>query len=455
MFKIVPKADCEAPVLKHSENVFHEALQGQGKYYHVIAEDGLACDISYCKNNDMLPDNYRKTKKGIDVYPSYLTYDEKDLAQLDLSLLREHAAIVFQELNEYSLVLARLALRHTSAEVYFADAWAGSFLGRHERLHLGEAVPELPAEEILQIIEEPFLTGVMEGNFHKISSAPAFHSVFFWQSLMGARAAETKYVEVPIAKNVGVGGILSYYVHAREIFRQKGWQTFLKEGSTRYEDEMLQRYFTLDARPEAATEENTARLQDVSVLYATYLYTKFNPEIDVNIMADSFRREMDEYAETVLGDHKVLGVLIRGTDYIVSKMSGARKMATVEEMLPTIRKWMEEDQYDLIFLATEDQDVLEQMRAEFGKKLRVIAQVRHRVRDFGQAMLLSDLEKQEQQDNDGLVEDNIVNYFYALYLLSKCQSFMASGQCHGWNVVNSFKQGGFKRCQKFQVGVNR
>ena len=99
MFKIVPKADCEAPVLKHSENVFHEALQGQGKYYHVIAEDGLAYDISYCKNNDMLPDNYRKTKKGIDVYPSYLTYDEKDLAQLDLSLLREHAAIVFQELS--------------------------------------------------------------------------------------------------------------------------------------------------------------------------------------------------------------------------------------------------------------------------------------------------------------------------------------------------------------------
>ena len=455
MFKIVPKADCEAPVLKHSEKVFHEALQRQGKYYHVMAEDGLEYDISYLKNNDMLPDNYRKTKAGIDVYPSYLTYDETDSAQLDLSLLQEHAAIVFQELNEYSLVLARLALQHTSAEVYFIDARAGSFLGRHEHLHLGEAVPELPVEKILQIVDEPFLTGVMEGNFHKLSSAPAFHSVFFWQSLTGAKVAETKYVEVPIAKNVGVGGILSYYVHAREIFRQKGWQTFLKEGSTRYEEKMLQKYFTLDARPREATEENTARLQDVSVLYATYLYTKFHPTIDVNILVDSFRREMDEYAEAVLGGRKVLGVLIRGTDYIVSKMSGARKMATVEEMLPTIQEWMEEDRYDLIFLATEDQDVLDQMKAEFGKKLRVIAQVRHSVRDFGKAMLLSDLEKEEQKENAGLVEDNIVNYFYALYLLSKCQSFMASGQCHGWNVVNSFRQGGFKRCLKFQVGVRK
>jgi hypothetical protein len=85
--------------------------------------------------------------------------------------------------------------------------------------------------------------------------------------------------------------------------------------------------------------------------------------------------------------------------------------------------------------------------------IRVVSQVRHSVRDFGNAKLLSDLEKKEQQDNSGLVEDNTVNYFYALYLLSKCQSFMASGQCHGWNVVNSFKQGQFKRSYKFQVGV--
>ena len=455
MFKIIPTADCDAPLLKHSENVFHEALQKQGKYYHVITDGGRDYDISYIKNNDMLPDNYRNTKKGIDVYPSYLVYDEKDLEQLDLSLLQEHSSVVFYELNEYTIVLARLALQHTSAEVYFLDTMAGLFLDKHERLHIGEALPDLPAEETLQIMDEPFLLGVMEGNFHKLSSAPAFHSVFFWQSLTKLRDIDIKYVEMSIAKNVGVGGILSYYAHAKEIFQQRGWQIFLKEGSTRYEDRMLQRYFRLDAKPREANEENTVRLQDVSVLYATYLYSKFNSEIDVNILTDSFRSEMDEYAEAVLGNRNVLGVLIRGTDYIVSQMSGARKMATVDDMLPTIRQWMEEDRYDLIFLATEDQDVLDRMRTEFGTKLRVISQVRHSVRDFGNAMLLSELEKREQQDNDALVEDNTVNYFYALYLLSKCQSFMASGQCHGWNVVNSFKQGEFKRCLKFQVGVSK
>ena len=85
--------------------------------------------------------------------------------------------------------------------------------------------------------------------------------------------------------------------------------------------------------------------------------------------------------------------------------------------------------------------------------IRVVSQVRHSVRDFENMKLLSELEKKEQADNAGLVEDNTVNYFYALYLLSRCESFMASGQCHGWNVVNSFNHGKFKRRYKFQVGV--
>ena len=162
---------------------------------------------------------------------------------------------------------------------------------------------------------------------------------------------------------------------------------------------------------------------------------------------------MDEYAEAVLGGHKVLGVLIRGTDYIVAKMSGTRQQATVDDMLPMIREWLDTDGYDWIFLATEDQDILERMKKEFGKKIRVVSQVRHKVRDFENMRLLSEIEKKEQADNAGLVEDNTVNYFYALYLLSKCESFMASGQCHGWNVVNSFNHGKFKRRYKFQVGV--
>ena len=452
MFNVLEKQNRDATTLNHGENIFHDALSGKENYYHVATEDGKFYDIAYTKNNDLVPEHYRNIKKGLDIYPSYLNYNENLVETLDLSLLKDNSQIFFHTLNEYSAVMARLALKYTKAEVYFLNPLAKIFIGENSRLHIVEKFPAAD-DETLQVIDETFLTGYLEGNFHKISSAPAFHSIFFRQSLTNLKLADVKYLELSIAKNVGVGGILSYYAQAEEIVRQAGWKIYLKENCTRYPQEMLQKYFKLASKPQDSTPDNTIYLPDVLVLGTTYHASKFKIEIDENILTENFRAEMDEYAQAVLGNHKVLGVLIRGTDYIVSKMGGVRQQATVDDMLPLIREWIDADGYDLIFLATEDQDILDRMRKEFGSMIRVVSQVRHSVKDFENMKLLSELEKKEQSDNAGLVEDNTVNYFYALYLLSKCQSFTASGQCHGWNVVNSFNHGKFKRRHKFQVGV--
>ncbi len=452
MFTILEKQNLPATTLKHSENIFHEALDGKENYYHVVTEDGTEYDIAYTKNNDIAPENYRKIKGNIDVYPSYLTYDENATGTLDLSLLEAHHAIFFYTLNEYSVVIARLALKHTANEVYFLNPLAKIFIAENSRLHILEKFP-VADNETLQIIDGPFLLGFNNGNFHEINSVPAFHSIFFEQSLTNLNLSDIKYVELSIAKNVSIGGILSYYARAKDIVNQEGWEIYLKENCTRYPQEMLQKYFKLDPEPQDSTPANTIYLPDVLTLNLTYHASKFKVEIDENILTDDFRVEMDEYAQAVLGGHRVLGVLIRGTDYIVSKMHGVRQQATVEDMLPMIRAWIDADGYDLIFLATEDQDILNRMKKEFGSMIRVVSQIRRSVRDFENMRLLSELEKKEQADNAGIVEDNAVNYFYALYILAKCESFMASGQCHGWDVVNSFNHGKFKRRYKFQVGV--
>lgn len=452
MFEIQTRKNIAATTLKDGENIFHEALTKGENYYHVKTENGQDYDIAYIKNNNFVPENYRNVKKGIEIYPQYLKYDENATETLDFSLLKSVRYIFCYTLNEYSVVIARLALKYTDAEIYFTNSLAKIFFDKNERLHIVEKFPAFNENEVLQLVEE-FFTGYFEGNFHKVHSIPAFHSIFFRQSLTDLNLENIKFVEVSIAKNVGVGGILSYYSQVKKFFEQYNWTTYLNGKSTRYEPEMLQKYFKLDSKPQDSTPDNTIYLQDVVQIISTYRYLNFSAEIDKNILTDKFKSEMQEYADTILKNHNVLGVLIRGTDYIVSKMGGVRKMATVDDMLPTIRQWIDEDGYDLIFLATEDQDILDRMRNEFGKMIRVVSQVRHSVRDFGNAKLLSDLEKKEQEDNSGLVEDNTVNYFYALYILSECQSFMASGQCHGWNVVNSFNQGKFKRCYKFQVGI--
>ena len=124
-------------------------------------------------------------------------------------------------------------------------------------------------------------------------------------------------------------------------------------------------------------------------------------------------------------------------------------------MVPTIYQWLEEDGYDCIFLATEDKDVLAKMRAEFGGKVLVVAQERHSVSEFKTSTIITELEKEQAtgQEYDAVVEDNTINYFYAIYMLSRCSSFMCSGQCNGYDMTRDFNVGGFDRIYKFQAGV--
>lgn len=111
---------------------------------------------------------------------------------------------------------------------------------------------------------------------------------------------------------------------------------------------MLRKYFRFEQEGADADSSNTIEIRDLSSVMATYAYFRNTKEIDTSILSDQFRRELDQYARAVFYGHRALGVLIRGTDYIVLKMSGDRQMATVDEMLPMIREWIREDQYDIL-----------------------------------------------------------------------------------------------------------
>ena len=89
-----------------------------------------------------------------------------------------------------------------------------------------------------------------------------------------------------------------------------------------------------------------------------------------NILKDGLRAEMYEYFDALFGGKKVLGVLIRGTDYYTTGQVGERIMADVEDMIPVIDEWLKEDNYDLIFLASEDADVCEKMSKKYGGKFK-------------------------------------------------------------------------------------
>lgn len=443
--------------LRHGPQVFHNALRavlkGESRF-HVRNDAGEDYDLLYIQNNDAAPN--MAVLKGYTMLPPYFLYDESDKASLYLDVFSDYNGTVFEELNEYSVVLTKIILEHTDKEVWIPDQRIHWFVEPNERLHVTTALPDREKDNVIRSGER-FSLGFNSGDFRSISLIPLFHNVFFWQWLSDIPLSDVKYVEVGIGMVAGIGAILAHYTRINNAFKKIGWKTVLKRDSTRYKDDMLERYFHLDVACEDSDETNTIYVTNTVPLVPTHFVAKCSADFDDSILRESFIQELKEYEEAVIGEKRLLGILMRGTDYIVSKMTGARKMATVDEMLPMIHEWMDEDQYDAIFLATEDQDILDVMREQFKGKIRVIAQERHRVSDFKDVALISDLEKQEKSGDayEAALEDTTVNYFYALYMLSKCESFMCSGHCNGWDVVNAFNHGKFKRKYKFQVGVTK
>ena len=62
-------------------------------------------------------------------------------------------------------------------------------------------------------------------------------------------------------------------------------------------------------------------------------------------------------------------------------------------------------------------------------------------------------EKYAPDEKEEHIEDMTVNYFYAMYVLSKCDSFIASGLSNGIDMVKGFNLDHFRHYYQFSVGM--
>jgi hypothetical protein len=94
------------------------------------------------------------------------------------------------------------------------------------------------------------------------------------------------------------------------------------------------------------------------------------------------------------------------------------------------------------------------MKKEFGRDMIALAQERLSVTNLRQGQIITDYEKEKnKEDYEIKLEDTTINYFYALYILSRCDAFLCSGQCNGWDNVLSLNGGKYERSYKFTVGI--
>lgn len=132
----------------------------------------------------------------------------------------------------------------------------------------------------------------------------------------------------------------------------------------------------------------------------------------------------DEKVGSVFGDKKnVIGVLCRGTDFLVNKPTGHEVQPDPQIVLSDVKKEFNKGKYDAIFLATEDLDILDMFLDEFGDKLMYLKQFRISKKEMkGDKWLSAELEGRDiDKDSEGF----FLTYFSATYLLTKCSCLFA------------------------------
>ena len=376
MFKIESfNVDAEARTFEMSDSVFHEALKTDPvskERFHVKNPKGEDFDIVYWDNNDDI--------EPVDAYPSYLKppymvkylkYNEYEKESIYLEFLKGLDTYIFEELNEYTIVLTKVILKYTDMQVWCNDSRILWFIDEDQRLHIADELPSDFYNDKCFYVQEQIRIGMEDNNFNRLSSTYAFHNLFFMQWILDGRSfSDFKYITIPIDNTGGIGAILSSYVRFERAFGKFGLKFVApsEKNFGKFPRELVERYFAVDIWNPDANKENTLVVPYMVILIKTKFYNNQTASVDTSVIANSFKEEMNEYYDAVFGDKKTLGILIRGTDYIATGLSGTRKMATVEQMIPTIRKWMEDYGYEKLFLATEDNNILKQMKAEFGKR---------------------------------------------------------------------------------------
>ena len=436
--------------LNNDEKVFHNALnyvlRGEKRFH--IEENNCPCfDLVYedtdskVKTDPTFPDSDFFFSEII--FPPYLMYDENDIVKINLELLDGFDEIFFEDVNEYSVVIASLAIKHKGMKATFQEEKINRFSWIKDKVSVRHK-PETDNYIYVQRDYYPIYT-----TKDRFCAAGLFHSMFILQWATDLPKEKIKYLSFSIRKTEGIGSIMSCFSKVSSAFKKHGIKVFIDPGCTRFDSDMLARYFVFSQVPEDADESNTAYVNPFNTFVLNYFVQKEDPNIGLDMLQPEFVKQMDEYTTQVIGDKKVLGVLLRGTDIIIANYVGSYRPVEIEDALKMIKERVDKYNYDKIFVATEDMYFLERMVASFPHKVLAVSQERHNISDFKNVKYISDLEKQKHTNNEYLasVEDTTVNYLYAMYMLSRCESFIANCMCSGVDIVTSFNKDKFDKLE--------
>ena len=120
----------------------------------------------------------------------------------------------------------------------------------------------------------------------------------------------------------------------------------------------------------------------------------------------------------------------------------------MREIIKDAQKVMKEKRCNYVFVATEDKDILNVLKAEFGDKLLFLDQRRYSIKDMQSDQLLAQI-KEKDKERDPIKD--ALDYFAAVYLLTRCCCFIGgrTGGTKGVLLMND----GFEYKKIYDLGL--
>ena len=444
------RLNCRELSFDGDTQIFHKALRAvmRGeKRFHVMNKNGNDFDLVYRHNDDEMEHTEGFRRMFLPEYFTlnslFLNYDESKRERLDLTFFDGFQKIYFQRFNEYTVILCKLLLQYTDKQIFFRDERIRWFF-QDPAVTVTQDFPEKPGHDYM-IVCSNYLEQSVEIGLGKLYDIVLFNAVFFLDAWTDLEVDQVKYVILHIDRIEGIGAVLINYLKAKRIFERFGFRVFIKKGSSRYPDALLQKYFNIEPAPEDADESNTVDIPNYFGAVLSCPFMAMNLQCDIReIVRSELADQMEEYRQAVLGNKKVLGLMVRGTDY--QKNAITQQPVSMEKLIEYVRGKMDAEGYEKIFLATEDSDKLNALISAFPGKIVALSQKRYSLKDFTDGVnLISEIEKKNRtpEEQEAITEDTTINYFYAIYLLSKCDGFLATPYTNGVRCVQAFNRGRF------------
>lgn len=256
-----------------------------------------------------------------------------------------------------------------------------------------------------------------------------------------------------------VKSILSHIIYAID----KGWIPVvdLKNYSCQYQQDGENVWELFFEQPFGYTLDDIQTSKNIiRSYYGMYPYNKYDFYVDVLDHPEKCKRIAQYYKKYIKPqpkvlecmektlvdlhiDNKTLGVLCRGTDYLTRQPKYHPRQPDPEIVIDDAQKFMKCNGYDSIFVATEDEIVLDMFKKIFGDRLKFISQPRLRLNDSHH--FLSDIKTANDIRNQIALD-----YYTALYILSHCPAILAGRTAGTLGAV--FMSEGFEWSKFYDLG---